>query len=159
MEDNCVYKIGGSAGESSGISYAFGQIFLLFVCFLFILLSIALTVIDLANIQFVIAWILLCVLLLFVFSKIYHIEYDADWFYLKRLFYKTQQISVDDFLEVRRRVFPFGYVYVVFKDKKVLTMGNSKDVFTLLFMTSNKEYNKKYTAEVKMNIEKARTQS
>ena len=156
MSNKFVYTIGGRYGESLGIWYAFGQIFLLFFFFLFILSAITLTVIDLANIWFLFICILSCALLLFYFSKIYHIEYDANWFYLKRLFYKTQQINIDDFVEVRRRM--FGNLYVIFKDKKVLTQGVSKDMLSIWkIVMTNKEYNKNYTEQIKCNIEKLKT--
>ena len=155
MTNKFVYTL-GRYGKSNGKGFALGQIFLLVVSFPFLLLSIVLTVIDLKNIQFVFAWILFYLLLLFIFSKIYHIEYDANWFYLKRLFYKTQKICVDNFVEVRRSMFFTAHVYFVFKDKRVLTQGYTKNAFKFLFMPSNEEYNKKYTAEVKINIEKAK---
>jgi len=154
MENKGVYKIDGSYGESVGES-ASGEVFILFGCFLFLLPIIVLTVIDFANIWFLFAFVLITVLFLLILSKFYFIEYDANWFYLKRLFYKTQQISVEDFLEVRRRM--FGYLYFVFKDKKVLTIGASKDMFSIWkILMTNKEYNKKHTAEIKNNIEKSR---
>jgi len=153
MEDKYVYDISGRYGESYSTNY--GQVILLFGCFVFLLLSIVLTVIDSANIWFLVFWVFFSVFLLLVNSKLYDIEYDANWFYLKRLFYKTEKISVDDFLEVKKVPISIAYVYVVFKDKKVLSTG--KYIFNPfnLFMT-NKEYNEMCTAEVKNNIERAK---
>jgi hypothetical protein len=153
MEDKYVYDISGRYDESYSTNY--GQVILLFGCFVLLLLSIVLTVIDLANIWFLGVCLFFNALLIFINSKVYDIEYDANWFYLKRLFYKTEKISVDDFLEVKKTYVPVADVYVVFKDKKVLTLG--KYVFNPfnLFMT-NKEYSEMHTVEIKKNIERAK---
>ena len=154
MENKSVYRISGSYGKSSGES-ASGEILVLFGCFIFLLPVIVLTVIDLTNIWFLFAFVSITALFLLVLTKRYYIEYDANWFYLKKLFHKTQKISVADFLEIKKAHILSASVYVVFKDKKVLTTG--KYVFNPfnLFMT-NKEYNKVHTAEIKSNIEKAK---
>ena len=151
MENKGVYRISGSYGEKSGES-AFGEIFVLFGCFLFLLPIIVLTVINFAYIWFLFIFVLIIALFLLILTKRYYIEYDANWFYLKKLFYKTRKISVEDFLEIKKAHILSASVYVVFKDKKVLTTG--KYVFNPfnLFMT-NKEYNKVHTAEIKANIE------
>ena len=160
MENKYVYRIDGRYEESLGAWHGCGQIFMLFGCFLLLLFGVVFTVIDSTYIWFLGACLLINAFLLFVFSKLYYIEYDANWFYLKRLFYKTQKISVDDFLSVKKApILLTPYVYVVFKDKKVLTMGKTliNPFKNLLFMKS-KEYHEIHTAKIKKNIEKAKNE-
>ena len=161
MENKYVYRIDGSYEESLGVWHGCGQIFVLFGCFVLLLFSIVFTVIDYSTyIWFLVFWVLLIVFLLFIFSKLYYIEYDANWFYLKRLFYKTQKISVDDFLAVKKApILSTPYVSVVFKDKKVLTMGKTLlNPFKNLSFMKSKEYHEIHTAEIKNNIKKAKNE-
>jgi|GEM_PF-5585215 len=160
MENKFFYSIDGRYEESLGVWHGCGQIFMLFGCFVLLLSGIVMTVIDLSNIWFLGVCLLVSTFLVFLDSKLYYIEYDANWFYLKRLFYKTQKISVDDFLAVKKApILSTPYVYVVFKDKKVLTMGKTllNPFKNLLFMKS-KEYHEIHTTEIKKNIEKAKNE-
>ena len=153
MENKGTYRFGYNYD-----TMIFGQIIVIVGGIVFFILCVVLTIIDpVTYIWFLFGVILFFLPVIFFIKKIYSIEYDANWFYLKRPFFKTKKISVDDFLEVRKATILFHYIYVVFKDKKVLTMESSKYAlnFWNVFVT-NKEYTKKHTAEVKMNIEIAK---
>ena len=151
MDNKDIYRIGDSY-ETKLV----GQIFVIVLSIIFVLLGIVLCVIDSIYIWLLFGAILFVGLIIFISSKIYSIEYDSNWFYLKRLFFETKKISVDSFLEIRR-ISIFGFLHVVFKEKRVLTVGSSKDAYNIWkILMTQKEYNKMYTAEVITNIERAR---
>lgn len=89
-------------------------------------------------------------IIIFLYSKIYSIKYNPEYFYVDNLF-KKEIISSSQFIEIRKVKFIDFLLIAVFQEKRFLIMDRSEDIIKN-FLKSRKKYAGEITQTIKRNI-------
>lgn len=114
----------------------------------FITVSIAYRNINYLFISFFVT--VLCTILILLYSKIFCVKYDSNYFYLRNLFFK-KRISSSHFVQIKKVKFLDFLIVIVFKERRFILMEKSDD-FLKNFLKSNADYSEEMTLKIKENI-------
>lgn len=91
---------------------------------------------------------LIFIIITFLYSRVYSVKYNSEYFYLSNIF-KKESICTSQFIEIRKvKLIDFLFV-VVFKEKRFLLMIKSEDIIKNFF-----KFRSKYAKETTQNIKK-----
>lgn len=125
-----------SLGDNKVIYY---QYFILVTAIILFIIFLAISIVNKSP-NFFIATIIITlffIIFLFLYSKIFGIEYDKSKFYLHNIFGKEEK-NVSDFIYIRNiNAIPFLYA-VYFQDKKYYFIVNSQEYYKNLFKAKRK---------------------
>lgn len=88
--------------------------------------------------------------IIILYSKIYSVKYNTEYFYLSNLF-KKERIDTSQFIEIRKVKLIDFLFFVVFKEKSFLIMIKSEDIIKNFFKFRNK-YAEELTQSIKKTI-------
>ena len=94
----------------------------------------------------------------YLYSKIYSIEYDDKYFYLENL-YHHKCIEVKDFVETKNSFWTFVHYKIVFVNQSFFFQPEDNILFKIFFSYSTGNYLKDLTQEIKINIEKIKSEN
>ncbi len=100
--------------------------------------------------SYLIMIILIFSIIIFLYSKVYSIKYNSEYFYVDNLF-KKDIISATQFIEIRKVKFIDFLLIAVFQEKSFLLMIKSEDIIKNFFKSRSK-YAEELTQTVKKNV-------
>jgi hypothetical protein len=91
----------------------------------------------------------------YLYSRIYSIEYNAEYFFVSNLF-KKEKIQISQFLEIKKVKF-IDFLYIIeFKEKEYFFMIKSEEIIKNFFRFKNK-YAEEMTQQIKKTVAEKHT--
>jgi hypothetical protein len=120
-----------------------------FIIIVGVILLILFTLLSLDN-NYPFIIVLTFSIIIFLYSKVYSIKYNSEYFYVKNLF-KKEVLSATQFVKIRKVKFIDFLLIAVFQEKSFLLMIKSEDIIKNFFKSRSK-YAEELTQTIKKNV-------